>query len=163
MSIQRKDFPLDRIHTPPANMIDSPIIHFLADVASRASLHDTKGYGSGVWKFHIFCDIFSISEADHLPALFELLHSFAIWAISDPSLLIVDTTPLETTQFKPISIITVQKYLAAVRAWHIAQGWLAPLSDDHHNCINWKTSRVLARNQFAPLSQYPCSDPSRWH
>ena len=63
---------------------------------------------------------------------FELLHSFAIWAISDPSLLMV-----ETTQFKPISIITVQKYLAAVRAWHIAQGWLAPLSDDHHNHINW--------------------------
>ncbi|KAG0692928.1 hypothetical protein DFH29DRAFT_816941, partial [Suillus ampliporus] len=30
-----------------------------------------------------------------------------------------------------------RKYLSAVRAWHIAQGWPPPLSDSHQDHINW--------------------------
>jgi hypothetical protein len=75
------------INTPPRNTIDVPIIHMLASIASRASLRDTKSYGAGLRKFHIFCDVFSIPEKDQLPASFELLHSFAIWAVTDPNLL----------------------------------------------------------------------------
>ena len=39
--------------------------------------------------------------------------------------------------FEPISIAVVRKYLSAVRAWHIAQGWPPPLSEDNHDQINW--------------------------
>ncbi|KAG1759423.1 hypothetical protein EDD22DRAFT_782530, partial [Suillus occidentalis] len=70
-------------------------------------------------KFHIFCDIFSIPEPDRLPASFELLHSFALWAMTD------------------LDPGVICKYLSAVQAWHIAQGWPAPLSNSHHDCINW--------------------------
>ena len=122
------------IHAPPVSTIDSPNIHFLVDIASRASLCDMGSYRSGLQKFHVFCDIFSILKSDHLPASFKLLHSFAIWAVSNPSLLVARTS---TTQFKTISVTTIRKYLAAMWAWHIAQGWPAPLSEEHHNCINW--------------------------
>jgi hypothetical protein len=104
-------------------------------MASEASLRETSSYGSGLRKFHLFCDIFTIPEPQRLPASFELLHSFALWAASDPSLLsaeIVDRTP-----FEPVSVSVVKKYLAAVRAWHIAQGWAPPLSEDNHQRINW--------------------------
>ncbi|KAG2748160.1 hypothetical protein P692DRAFT_201715613, partial [Suillus brevipes Sb2] len=74
-------------------------------------------YGSGLRKFHIFCDIFSIPEADRLPASFELLHSFALWA--------------------PVSVSVARKYLSAIRAWHLAQGWPPPLSPEHFTRINW--------------------------
>ncbi|KIO01883.1 hypothetical protein M404DRAFT_149050, partial [Pisolithus tinctorius Marx 270] len=80
-------------------------------------------YGSGICKFHIFCDIFSIPEAEHLPASFLLLHSFALWAASDPTL--------------PELGISGTSYLSAVQAWHITQGWPAPLDDSHLKCINW--------------------------
>ena len=39
--------------------------------------------------------------------------------------------------FKPISVVVVRKYLSAIRAWHIAQGWPPPLSDEDHERINW--------------------------
>ncbi|KAG1874841.1 hypothetical protein F4604DRAFT_1498517, partial [Suillus subluteus] len=104
-------------NTPPSTTITHPVIEHLASLATRASLRDAGNYGAGLRKFHLFCDIFSIPETDRLPAAFELLHSFALWA--------------------PISISVVRKYLAAVRAWHIAQGWPPPLSDDHHARINW--------------------------
>ncbi|KAG2031173.1 hypothetical protein BDR03DRAFT_876523, partial [Suillus americanus] len=102
---------------PPPATINHPVILHLANVAARASLRDTASYGAGLRKFHRFCDIFSIPKSDRLPASFELLHSFALWA--------------------PISIGVAQKYLSAVRAWHIAQGWAPPLSDSHHERINW--------------------------
>ena len=127
------------IHMPPASTIDSPNICFLVDIASRASLCDTGSYGSGLQKFHIFCDIFSIPESDCLPASFELLHSFAIWAVSNPSLLMARTN---IAQFKMISVTTIRKYLVAVQAWHIAQGWPALLSKEHHNHINWSLHRL---------------------
>lgn len=125
------------INTPARCTIDSPVIRYLADVASKASLRDTGSYGSGIRKFHIFCDVFSIPEAERLPASFELLHSFAIWAVSDPSLLADNFDSTISTQFEPVSVTAIRKYLAAVRAWHIAQGWPAPLSDNNYNRINW--------------------------
>ncbi|KAG1759124.1 hypothetical protein EDD22DRAFT_756906, partial [Suillus occidentalis] len=36
-----------------------------------------------------------------------------------------------------VSVGVAQIYLAAVRAWHIAPGWPPPLSDSHHDRINW--------------------------
>ena len=65
-------------------MINVPIIQLLASLASQASLQDASGYGLGLQKFHLFCDIFSIPEGVQLPASFELMHSFAIWAVTDP-------------------------------------------------------------------------------
>ena len=125
------------VNSPPPSTIDNPVIHHIASLASRASLRDTSGYGSGLRKFHLFCDIFSIPEAERLPASFELLHSFALWAVTDPSpndpvLSLGDDIP-----FEPVSVNVARKYLAAVRAWHIAQGWPPPLSDAHHQRINW--------------------------
>jgi hypothetical protein len=63
------------------------------------------------------------------------MHSFALWAASEPSML--DPSISISTPFEPISVAVVKKYLAAVRAWHIAQGWPPPLSDEDHNHINW--------------------------
>lgn len=125
------------MNTPPKCTINSPVIRYLADVASRASLRDTSSYGAGIRKYHIFCDVFSIPEAERLPASFELLHSFAIWAVSDPSLLDPRIGTTSGAQFEPVSVTAIRKYLAAVRAWHIAQGWPAPLSDDNYSRINW--------------------------
>lgn len=124
-------------NTPPQNTIDSPVIRYLADIASRASLRDTGSYGSGIRKFHIFCDIFTIPETSRLPASFELLHSFALWAVSDPSMLNTDLNTCSKTQFEPVSVTAIRKYLAAVRAWHIAQGWPAPLTEENYDRINW--------------------------
>ena len=49
----------------------------------------------------------------------------------------VDLSLVEGLPFEPISVTVVKKYLAAIRAWHIAQGWPPPLSDTHHDRINW--------------------------
>ncbi|KIK37636.1 hypothetical protein CY34DRAFT_35899, partial [Suillus luteus UH-Slu-Lm8-n1] len=94
-------------------------------------------YGAGICKFHLFCDIFSIADSDRLPASFELLHSFALWAVSDPSLDELALSSQLSVPFKPVSINVARKYLAAIRAWHIAQGWPPPLSEDGHTRINW--------------------------
>lgn len=123
------------MNKPPPSTIDDPIICFLEASASRASLRDTASYGSGLRKFHIFCEIFSIAETNRLPASFELLHSFALWAATDPGSLNPDIAA--STQFEPVSDLSLRKYLSAVRAWHIAQGWPAPLSGDDHDQINW--------------------------
>ncbi|KAG1758670.1 hypothetical protein EDD22DRAFT_783603, partial [Suillus occidentalis] len=74
--------------------------------------------------FHLFCNIFSIPESNRLPASFELLHSFVLWAVTDPD--------------RGDSILLI----SAIRAWHIAQGWLPPLSDVHHDRINWSLRRL---------------------
>ncbi|KAJ7018794.1 hypothetical protein C8F04DRAFT_1149944 [Mycena alexandri] len=123
------------VNVPPRATIDDPIIHFLASTASHASLRDTGGYGSGLRKFHLFCDIFSVPEVSRLPASFEVLHSFALWAATDPA--IVAPAVLGGTPFEPVSTDTVGKYLSAVRAWHIAQGWQPPLSEADLDRINW--------------------------
>jgi hypothetical protein len=119
------------VNTPPPSVIDDPVIHMLANLASHESLRDTSGPGSAIKKFHTFCDIFSIPESHRLPASFEVLHSFAIWVVTDPSTL--DTSLISNTHFEPVSIATARKYLAGIRAWHFAQSWPEPLSKEAHN------------------------------
>ncbi|KIJ27561.1 hypothetical protein M422DRAFT_190861 [Sphaerobolus stellatus SS14] len=132
------------LNKPPLSTIDHPTICLIEETASRASLRDTGSYGSGIRKFHVFCDIFSIRETDRLPTSFEVLHSFALWVVTDPDTL--DTNQSGQTPFEPVSVSTARKYLAAVRAWHITQGWPAPLSDDQMTRINWSL-RGLANLQ----------------
>jgi hypothetical protein len=136
---------------PPSSTINDPTIQLIAALASHASLRDTASYGSGLRKYHLFCDIFTIPEPNHLPASFPLLHSFALWAASDPSMLNSDVA--ESIPFEPISVSVVRNYLAAVRAWHITQGWPPPLSDDDHDRINWSLCGLknIQRNRKHPL------------
>ncbi|TFK55687.1 hypothetical protein OE88DRAFT_1616024, partial [Heliocybe sulcata] len=92
-------------------------------------------YGSGLRKFHLFCNIFSVPESARLPASFQLLHSFVLWAVTDPD----PSEPVfaDGTPFEPVSAQVARKYLAAIRAWHIAQGWPPPLTPADHDRINW--------------------------
>ncbi|EPQ56564.1 hypothetical protein GLOTRDRAFT_12382, partial [Gloeophyllum trabeum ATCC 11539] len=123
-----------RINMPPPSTIENQLIRALADWASRASLRDMANYGAGLCKFHLFCDVFSIPEIRRLPASFELLHSFALWA--------------------PISVKVAQKYLSAVRAWHLAQGWSPPLSEEHMTRISWSL-HGMANLQHSKRSRPP--------
>ena len=123
------------INTSPVSMIGNSTIHLIASLASRAFLQDSSSYGSSIHKFHLFGDIFTIPEAEHLPALFKLLHSFALWAAADPATLGPKLFP--STQFEPVSVAMVRKYLAAIHAWHLVQGWPLPLNEDDHTHINW--------------------------
>jgi hypothetical protein len=122
-------------NTPLPSTIDDPFIHYIEGLASRASLCDTSNYGSGLRKFHVFCDIFSVPELQRLPASFELIHSFALWVVTDPDS--IDPIIASSVQLELILVTVACKYLAAIRAWHIAQGWPPPLSKDHLNHINW--------------------------
>lgn len=111
-------------------------------MASQASLTDQASYGSGLKKFHIFCDIFRIPESNRLPASFEVIHSFALWAASDPE--VIDQSLWDVGEFEPVSVQTVRKYIAGIRAWHIAQGWPPPLDDAGHKRIEFSL-RGLAK------------------
>ena len=132
------------INSPSSSTIKNQTIQLIASLASRASLCDLSGYGSGICKFHIFCDIFTILEADCLPASFELLHSFALWAATNPSML--GPGLADNIHFEPVSV-------AAIRTWHLAQGWPAPLSDNDHTCINWSLHGLenLQGNRKRPI------------
>jgi hypothetical protein len=123
------------VNEAPASTISDPTIRLIAALASRASLQDASSYGSGLRKFHLFCDIFTIPESDRLPASFPLLHSFVLWAVSDPSMF--DPDAIDNVPFEPISVGVAKKYLSAIRAWHLAQGWPPPLSKEDHIRINW--------------------------
>ena len=114
------------VNTPPASTIDNPVICYLADLTNHASLRDTGSYGSGLQKFHIFCNVFSIPESQQLPSSFQTLHSFTLWAATDPES--VDPLLLTSAQFEPVSVSIAKKYLSAVQALHIAQGWPEPLT-----------------------------------
>ena len=120
---------------PPQSTIDDPIIRCIASLAARSSLRDATSYGSGLRKFHLFCDIFSVRESQRLPASFATLHSFALWAATDPDLLGISEGT--TMPFEPVAVSAVKKYLSAIRAWHMVQGWPAPLSDAEHERISW--------------------------
>lgn len=130
------------VHTPPPLTIDNPIIQGLAQAATQASLSDQSGYGSGLMKFHTFCDIFRVPEEDRLPASFEVLHSFVLWAASDPD--VIDHRLWEVAEFDPVSVRTVKKYLAGIQAWHLVQGWPAPFNDGDQQRIDFSL-RGLAK------------------
>ncbi|KAI0085361.1 hypothetical protein BDY19DRAFT_855238, partial [Irpex rosettiformis] len=124
------------INTPPASTLSHPVLTHLDHLASQASLSDAASYGAGLRKFHLFCDIFSVPESDRLPASLPVLKSFAF------------------VPFEPISIVAVRKYLAAVRAWHLAQGWPPPLNEDELTQLNWSL-RGLDRLQAAHRHRPP--------
>ena len=140
------------IHHPPFSHIDSPFIHHVRGLAAQASLCDTAGYGAGVRKFHIFCDIFSIPESQRLPASFEILHSFVLWATADPAC--VSSIDQFRVWVEPVSVSVARKYLAAIRAWHIIQGWPPPLSDQDAEMINWSL-RGMERLQKGSRTRPP--------
>ncbi|KAF8578305.1 hypothetical protein K439DRAFT_1362487 [Ramaria rubella] len=140
------------INMPLVSVIDAPLIRILASLASRTSLQDTDGYGSGICKFHLFCNIFSIPEEQRLPASFNILHSFSLWAAADPDILSLQLT--QGTPLEPISVSATKKYLATIHAWHPAQGWPPPLSEDDHGC-SWWSLRGLERIQADKCSIPP--------
>ncbi|OSD06416.1 DNA breaking-rejoining enzyme [Trametes coccinea BRFM310] len=142
------------VNSPPPSTISHPLVTHLADIASRASLREgtLAGYGSGLRKFHLFCDIFSIPEALRLPASYELLHSFCLWSVADPS--DTDVALAGPIPFEPISVTAAAKYLDAVRAWHLAQGWQPPISEDDRKRINWSL-RGLANLQLGRRRRPP--------
>jgi hypothetical protein len=65
----------------------------------------------------------------------------------------LDPTVANGVLFEPVSVAVVRKYLAAVRAWHIAQGWLPPLSEEDHEHINWSLHGLenIQGNRRCPL------------
>ncbi|KAF9442291.1 DNA breaking-rejoining enzyme [Macrolepiota fuliginosa MF-IS2] len=136
------------VNTPAPITVQHKVITSIADIANHASLQDPASYGAGLRKFHIFCDIFAIPEADHLPTSFPVLHSFVLWAATDPDRILFPMEIISSTLFEPISPQVVSKYLAAIRAWHIAQGWPPPLSPENHDRIAWSL-RGLQRAQGA--------------
>jgi hypothetical protein len=64
--------------------LGNPVLRYLVDRASAALLRDAGSYGSGLRKFHIFCDIFSVPEPNRLPAGADLLRAFALLAVANP-------------------------------------------------------------------------------
>ena len=103
-----------------------------------------------VRKFHIFCDVFSISEQSRIPASFELIHSFALWAATDPEA-IGPGISLDIPFDETVSVTTVRKYISGIRAWHIAQGWPEPLSEAEHRRIDWSLRGL--QNMFGKRSR----------
>lgn len=140
------------VNTAPPNVLDHPVLVHLAGVASRHSLRETTSYGSGLRKFHLFCDVFSVPESARLPASFVVLHSFVLWASADPDP--EDPSFADGTPFETVAPQVALKYLSAVRAWHIAQGWPPPLTEDDHQRIQWSV-RGLANMQQGRRSKPP--------
>lgn len=134
---------------PPDSTLNTPGLRRMAFLASEASIKDASSYGAGIRKFHVFCDAYSVPEEDRLPASFALLHSFILWAAADP-----DDPLTKELNDQPVAVVTVRKYLSAIRAWHIAQGWPAPLRDDDIEKINW-TLRGLQRMQAGRRTKPP--------
>lgn len=123
------------VNTPESPLLDDILLHTIAAQAAEASLKDTAGYGSGLRKFHLFCDIYNIPESERLPATYRVLFSFAMWVAAVPER--IPNYMKEHTPLEPVSVATARKYLAAVRAWHIAQGWPPPLLEYQQCRINW--------------------------
>lgn len=115
------------VNTPIPPTLPHPILYHLDAMASHASLVDAASYGAGIRKFHIFCDVSFVPESARLPASLPILKSFALWALTDPYL--IDFVLKDGTPFEPVSVTAVWKYLAAISAWHIAQGLPTSLSD----------------------------------
>ncbi|VDB90881.1 unnamed protein product [Peniophora sp. CBMAI 1063] len=141
-------------NTPPLSVLPTRLFQYLQMRAIHEVLAEktTSGYGSGLRKFHVFCDIYSIPDEARLPASFELLNSFAHWASTEP-----DPSDPELSRgdcFEPVSTGTVKTYLSAISTWHVIQGWPAPLSKVNYERI--KTSlRGLGKLQKEPRSRPP--------
>ena len=142
----RRIFQWKGTNTPSLTVLAIPILAHLLDLATASSLDDTASYGAGLRKFHIFCDTFSVTEAARLPAAFPLLHSFMLWAVTDPDP--KDPAFADGTAFETVSIPTIRKYLSAIRAWHLAQGWPPPLSDTDREQLEFSL-RGMAKMQGA--------------
>ena len=67
------------VNTPPPTTINNLLLRLLVQIVTLTSLSDPTDYGSGLRKFHLFCDLFHIPETDRLPTFFEILHSFSLW------------------------------------------------------------------------------------
>jgi hypothetical protein len=94
-----------------------------------------------------------VPEVARLPASFAILHSFAIWAVAEPDP--ADPLLADPSQFETVSVKTAHKYLAAIQAWHLAQGWPPPLSDVDHIRIEWSL-QGMANLQGASQTRPPC-------
>ena len=129
---------------PPPSTIVNQWMQDRESAVFAASISDPTSYGAGLKKFHIFCDLFDIPERDRLPASFDLLHSFILWATADAT--IISPSSDLPRHSSPISESTARHYLAAIRAWHILQGWNPPLTDIGHERINFSL-RGIAKLQ----------------
>ena len=141
------------VNSPPPSTINDPWIRSLEAKASMASISDRASYGSGLKKFHTFCDTFSIPEGDRLPTSFEVLHSFVLWATADEN--VSPSLPSSSPPTGSVAESTARHYLAAIRAWHIAQGWDPPLKDFQRERINFSL-RGLAKLQAGNHKKSPC-------
>lgn len=140
------------VNTPRRSTLDVPWLRALDATVLQASISDAAGYGSGIKKFHTFCDVFSVPEEDRLPASFDVLYSFVLWASADASTSISPSTDSPPTS--PVSESTIRHYLAAVRAWHLAQGWDPPLSDGERDRINFAlrgVAKLQAERHTKPI------------
>ncbi len=148
------------VNTPPSPVIDNPLLRHLASLAIQASLKDPSSYGSGLKKFHIFCDVFSISEEERLPASTELIYSFLLWVVSDPDP--DDPAFRDGTPFESVSITTARKYMSAIRAWHIAQNWPL-LSRSQVVQLYWRQSVdwTISKQRLATAAAHHAR-PSHW-
>ncbi|KAF5366868.1 hypothetical protein D9757_011918 [Collybiopsis confluens] len=134
------------ISFPPNPVLDVPVLLYLHQLATSNSLGDPGSVGSALRKYHIFCDVFSVAEKDRIPASPPLLHSFALWAATDPNP--SDPAFPCNIPWETVAVDTVLKYLSGIRAWHLAQGWCPPLSENDFATIRFSL-RGLARIQGA--------------
>ncbi|VDC02686.1 unnamed protein product [Peniophora sp. CBMAI 1063] len=142
------------VNTPPSSVLPIAIIEYLYMRARNESLapKTSSGYGSGLRKFHVFCDIHSIPERARLPASVAVLNSFALWSAADPDP--ADPAFAQGEYYEPVSIPTVKSYLSSVCAWHIIQGWPDPLSEQNHKDIDF-CLRGLRKMQLVKRSHPP--------
>ncbi|KAF5382385.1 hypothetical protein D9757_009774 [Collybiopsis confluens] len=141
------------ISSPPNPVLDVPVLLYLHQLATSNSLGDPGSVGSALRKYHIFCDVFSVAEKDRIPASPPLLHSFALWAATDPDP--SDPAFPCNIPWETVAVDTVLKYLSGIRAWHLAQGWRPPLSENDFATIRF-SSRGLARIQGTRRLKPPC-------
>ncbi|KAF5344961.1 hypothetical protein D9757_014577 [Collybiopsis confluens] len=140
------------VNVAPNPVLNIPVLRHIHLLASTHSLDDPGSVGSALCKFHLFCDIFSISEKDQLPASPALLHSFALWASTDPDP--DDPAFPSDISWESVTTSTVSKYLSGIWAWHMAQGWPPPLSDVDFLSIRFSL-RGLAKIQGDRRSKPP--------
>ena len=125
----RRIFEWKGVHKPENHCLTSEnsLISYLLECTSEHSLRYSSSYGCGLKKFHVFCNLFSVPEEERLPTSPAILKAFALWATTDPEL--IDASMPSIGAFETIATNTLYKYLAAIQAWNIMQGWPPPLSE----------------------------------